>query len=131
MTENTTTTVKAPTKREVFLDLLDFVNSMDAGSFLTTDERIEYSAFITHEIDLLDRKHGGKTTKSKSQIENDGIKENIAVVLGSDALTATAVAASLDLTVQKISALLRQMVDDGAVVRTESKGKVKTTFSLV
>lgn len=59
---------------------------------------------------------------SKHQVENEGIKAQILGILG-DGMTATQVGAELGISVQRASALLKQMVDGGAVTKGKD-GKV-------
>ena len=67
---------------------------------------------------------------TKTQKENVGIKADILAVLEEKgALTATAVGNELAISCQKASALLKQMVDNGEVVKAKD-GKV-TVFSAV
>lgn len=59
---------------------------------------------------------------SKHQVENEGIKAQILGILG-DGKTATQVGAELGISVQRASALLKQMVDGGTVAKGKD-GKV-------
>lgn len=92
----------------------------------------EMSAFIAHEIELLENRKSGKG-QTKTQKENEGVKAVIADVLAeADAkMTVTELIGDERLssyTNQKISALLRQMVGDGRVTKT-IEGK-KAYFAL-
>ena len=75
-----------------------------------------------------------KNTKSKEQIANDGIKEQIVAYLRNGSAVAASVAAALSITTQKASALCRQLVDEGKAsvkdVKVKGKGSVKE-YSLV
>jgi predicted Rossmann fold nucleotide-binding protein DprA/Smf involved in DNA uptake len=115
------------TKRERFLELRTLV---EGESIRVGEDMSDLLGFIDHEIDLLARKHSTKSGKTPAQVENDAIKATLADVLSevSSGARATELAAELGLSVQKVSALLRQMVADGVVVRTTEK-KV-TTFTL-
>ena len=81
----------------------------------------EMMAFINHEIELLDaRKNKGMT---KTQKENEGVKAVIAEVLAESESKKTVTELISDerlsgYTNQKISALLRQMVEAGKVVKS-------------
>ena len=84
--------------------------------------------FIAHEINLLERK-SGKASMTKTQKENVNIMEQIKVALEAigKPVTISELMAS-DLTMgnysnQKLSALIRQLVKAGEVVRTEDKKK--------
>lgn len=89
-------------------------------------------AFIDHEIELLDKKSGAKKKPTATQIANEGTKETILTVLGTDGMTASEVlAASEDfegMSNQKISNLLHQLTKDGKVVNFKD-GK-KSLFKL-
>lgn len=81
--------------------------------------------FINHELELLEKKNGsGKMTKG--QIENEKIKESVAEVLFNHGKAIQIkdlqnLSGMENYSNQKLSALLRQMVKDGMVVRTEEK----------
>lgn len=76
------------------------------------------------------RKATARKGLTKVQKENVGIKADILAVLEErGALTATAVGEALGISCQKASALLKQMVDNGEVVKAKD-GKA-TVFSAV
>ena len=84
--------------------------------------------FINHELELLDRKNSADKKPTAQQVANDGIKSAIAEGMTPNRLyTVTEIqkeiAECADLSNQRVSALLRQMVLDGVVVRTEDKRK--------
>lgn len=81
-------------------------------------------AFIDHEVDLLDRK-SAKSGQTKTQKENVAVKEQIVSALADLAKPSTVseIMVAVPLSNQKISALLRQLVNEGKVVRTEEKKK--------
>jgi hypothetical protein len=121
---------KRITKRDRFAQLAVVVSKAASQGIITVDEHDALQGFMKHEVALLTKKHGGNGVKTKSQRINDGIKVKIATELAKspEGIKATPLGQSLDLSVQKVSALLRQMVADGAVVRDDS-GK-DTLFSL-
>lgn len=89
--------------------------------------------FAKAQIALLDKRKTATRGASKTQIENAGIKELIVSnleTLEGEGATATEIAESMDISVQKATQLVKQLVDAGTIVRTEGKGKVKTTFSV-
>jgi hypothetical protein len=94
-------------------------------------ENPQMVAFIDHELELLDRKASGKKP-TKTQEENKVLKEEVLAVLSDTGLTVTEVQNKSnvlgDLSNQKVSALLRQLVEDGLVVKTIDKKK--SFFSL-
>ena len=88
-------------------------------------DNAEMVAFIDHEIELLDKKSFNKKA-TKTQEANVGIKSTILAVLeGSKSMTITemqgASAELSKLSNQKVSALVRQLVDAGDVVRIIDK----------
>lgn len=84
--------------------------------------------FVTHEIELLDRKHS-KTSQTKTQKENELIKESIVKVLTEIDRPVTITELqneSAEMEVysnQKLSALLKQLVQSGIVTKTIDKKK--------
>lgn len=67
----------------------------------------------------LAKRGSGSRGKTKTQKENEGLKENIMELLADGGLTATEVAEAIDVTVHKATALLKQLVDDGKLVRVK------------
>jgi hypothetical protein len=116
---------KKMTKREV-------INAMLANEVVSANE--VWVGYLTNELALLDKKSANKKP-SKTQVANEGIKDLIEDVLSASdkALTVTEILASgvfEPLTSpQKISALLKQMVEAGKVIKTVEK-KV-SRFSVV
>ena len=110
------------TKREMF-ERIALVNAEDE----------EIVAFCNHELELLANR---KTSKSptKNQKANEGIMDVIAEALADagDPITVTELITNYDalngFTNQKISALLRKMVEAGRVVKS-TDGK-KAVFAL-
>ena len=83
--------------------------------------------FISHELELLTKKNSSERKPTAVQKENEGVKEIILATLTTTPMTITdmqkANAELAELSNQKMSALLRQMVIDEKVVRTEDKKK--------
>ena len=110
---------KKITKKEIF------------GMLLKVDEVASneiFVNFINHELELLDRK-SSKSTVSKTQIENEKIKKAIVVALTEIAkpVTITELQELNDemsnYSNQKLSALLKQLVENNQVVKTIDKKK--------
>ena len=86
------------------------------------------SEFIAHEIGLLSKKNSGEKKLTDQQVANEAIKTAIveAMVPGTT-YTITdiikSVPACADLTNQRVSALMRQLIEAKVVVRTEDKRK--------
>ena len=105
------------TKKEMFAEI---------ASLLSDNE--EVVAFCEKNIEVLSRKRAKSDKPSKRQIENEGIKSEIAGVLSDEGKTVTEIVKALDnaYTSQKVSALLRQM--DG-VTKEVVKGKSLFTIA--
>lgn len=80
----------------------------------------DFVAFIDHEIELLQKKSTNKKA-TKTQIENEGIKETILAVLTDEGATVTEIQSKDDtlasLSNQRVSALLRQLIADEKAVK--------------
>ena len=103
--------------------LKDFYN--DIIALATENGRDDLVTFCEDRIEKLGRKSTSKKP-TKTQVENEGIKDTIIEVLGEVApATATMIATDprVNISNQKVTALLKQLVTDGKVVRTEEKGK--------
>ena len=93
-----------------------------------TKEQIE---FLEKRIEITKKKNasgsGENAKPTKTQLENEGIKNTIVSVLTTTPTTITdLIKSSADLagyTNQKVSALLTQLLKERRVVRTEVKGK--------
>ena len=112
---------KKPTKAQMFKQILDNYD-------LTPAEQ----EFVKHEMELLAKKNSADKKPTAQQVANDGIKS--AIVDGMESAKAytitdiiKSVPACADLTNQRVSALMRQLVESGAVVRTEDKRKAYFT----
>lgn len=91
-------------------------------------------AVMLHEIELLEKKNSYKSTKpTATQVANEGIKADILAVMTAEPnrlFTATELvkAVNPELSNQRISALVNQLVDEGKVAKTVDKRK--SYFSL-
>ena len=87
--------------------------------------------FIDHELDLLAKKSANKKP-TKTQEENEGIKVEILSVLDKVGMTVTEIQSKSavlgNLSNQRVSALLRQLIAEDKVVKTVDKKK--SYFSL-
>lgn len=118
------------------------ITKKEVVEMMLADENIKgnevYVAYLKNELELLKKKSANKKA-TKNQTENVEIKEVIIEVLGRMgkgrageiqlAVQATDKEKYATLTNQRTSAILKQMIDDGTVVKTVDK-KV-STFSLV
>ena len=112
---------KKMTKREMFEQI--------KRNYDLTQAEID---FIDHELELLAKKNSADKKPTKVQVENEGIKSEIleGMEVGK-AYTITdlikEVPAIAELSNQRVSALVRQLVADGSVVRSEEKRKAYFT----
>ena len=105
------------TKREYYAQIREIVA-----------ENEELVAFVDHEVELLDKKNSRKSNKpTKTQVENEGIKAQIAEVLGAEPQTASQIAEAVGYSTAKVASLLKQMEN---VTKTPAKGKNPTTYSI-
>lgn len=129
----TNTNATKVTKLQKFAMLRNWMQEIEtANSEATIELSAEQSAEITMLFDFIDRemellrnkssKSGGKPTKT--QAANEGVKEQILGILAEGRMTATEVGNTLGISVQKASALLRQLKEENKVVRIEEKKKV-------
>ena len=93
----------------------------------TASNYAEVIAFIDHEIELLNRKNSAEKKPTAQQVANDGIKQAILDGMTPNRLyTVTEIIKEIpacgDMTNQRVSALLRQMMPE-KIVRTEDKRK--------
>ena len=85
--------------------------------------------FCYDRIEKLSRKSASGSKKpTKTQVENEGIKNTIVEVLTEldvpTSVTTIATDPRVGVSNQKVTALLKQLKEEGRVVRTEEKGKV-------
>ena len=116
-----TSTVKKLTKRDRFEALLK-LSEVQADPAMVD--------FINHEIDLLARKNAGDKKPTANQIANDGYKDIIFAELSANPdklYTVTELIKTVDglgdLSNQRVSALLRQMIDANGVEKIVDKRK--------
>ena len=88
----------------------------------------EVIAFIDHEVELLNRKNSSEKKPTAQQTANEVIKAEILETMEPNRLyTITeiqkCVPSCAELSNQRVSALVRQLKDEGKVVRTEDKRK--------
>lgn len=106
---------------------------MTQREFLTAVKDAEVSeeikAFAAHAIEKLDDTNKKRQEKaSKKALENAPIMDQIVNdILTTEPKTASDVAAALDVSVQKASALLRAIVAEGRATQTETKVPKKGT----
>ena len=84
--------------------------------------------FIDHELELLAKKNSADKKPTAQQTANDGIKAEILEGMAEGKLYTITdlikeIPACADLTNQRVSALVRQLKDEGSVERVEEKRK--------
>lgn len=107
------------TKKDNFMELL----TLDE-----VKENARLVEFIQHEIELLNRKNSSEKKPTAQQVANDGIKQAILDGMEENRLyTITEIQKNIaecsELSNQRVSALVRQLKDEGLVIRTEDKRK--------
>ncbi len=104
------------TKREMFEMAINVIAETVAP------EKDELIAGLEHEIELLSRRKSSPKGMTKTQKENEGLKEEIfAFIDKGGAKRANDVANQFGITVQKASALLNQMVKIGTLEKVTEK----------
>ena len=116
---------KKITKKEMFLQVIALAQGEEIS--VSLDEIME---FARHEIDLLNKKASSKSKKEKANdAENVRLSDLILEVLldFKGALTISEIMAKNDelgdLSNQKVSALMKKLVDGGQVVKSVNKGR--------
>ncbi len=86
----------------------------------------EVIAHATSSLEKLDARNAARKEKpSKKSLENEPIKAKIAEVLTDEPKTASEIASEVEISVQKASALLRQMNVTVTDVKVKGKGTQK------
>ena len=112
--------MKKMTKREKF-EMLMAISEVHSNPIL--------SEFIAHELELLAKKNASEKKPTAQQVANEGLKQTIvdALMENGGLMTVTDIQKSCEklaeLSNQRISALLRQLITDGKVERVEDKRK--------
>lgn len=122
-TKTTSTTTRKPTKRQMFEGLL-------AIPTLTQEQK----DFINHELELLAKKNSADKKPTAQQAANEAVKTAILDGMEVNRLyTITELIKEIpecaDMTNQKVSALVRQLVDADSIAKTVDKRK--SYFSLI
>jgi len=125
------------TQRERFIQLRDIVeasltstDSVDSDAIL----RSELLGFIDTRIEVLDRKRSTSKGLTKEQLANEIVKKDMMIILegpdglNEDGVRAGDMAKALDISTQKATALLNQLVKDEYVIRKKT-GKVTLFYA--
>ena len=114
--------IKTMTQREFFKKAIAIFNEV---------ENEEMKAYAESAIEKLDARNAKKSsTPSKTQVENESIKKEILEYLeGKSESVSSVIGLALGYSTSKISALMKQLADEGKVTVTDvkipKKGKVK------
>ena len=116
------------TKKDFYMEMVEIFQELGKG---------EYVEFCNHQIELLDNKASGSKGLTKIQKENETIKdmilEELAKHQGDNGITITELLKQSDvlsnyvtvegknITNQKLSALMKKLVDEKTVSRTTDK----------
>ncbi len=120
-----TNKTKKPTKRDNFNTLLEL------AEVKSNPKLVE---FINHEIELLDKKNSSEKKPTAQQTANEGIKQAILDKMEEGKMyTITEIIKTVpecaDLTNQRVSALMRQLIEAKLVERVEDKRKAYFTLA--
>ena len=107
----------AKTKREYFAELKNIVA-----------DNADLVAFIDHEVELLDKKNAAPKKATQKQLENESYKDVILANL-TKPMTCGEIQKDIlgdyqtekPLTVQRVSAVLAQLVEDNSIVKSYDK----------
>ena len=117
----TNTSNRKPTKRDRF-------NALLAIPAVAADA--ELVEFINHEVELLDRKNSAERKPTPKQTENAGFKSDIldwaeagVQYTAGDFVKGVPSIVEAGISVNRVTAMLTQLVNDGALVKTVDKRK--------
>ncbi len=117
----TNTSNRKPTKRDNFNTLL---------AIPAVAENADLVAFIEHEVELLDKKNSAERKPTPKQTENAGFKSDIldwaeagVQYTAGDFVKGVPSIVEAGISVNRVTAMLTQLVNDGAFVKTVDKRK--------
>lgn len=109
----------AKTKREYFTELKGIVS-----------DKKELVDFINHELELLDKKNAAPKKATKNQLDNEKFKDIILNAIGDKSMTVSEMQKDIfndTLSNQRVTAIVKQLVEDNSLVRTVVKRKAYFT----
>ena len=129
------------TRREMFVRISDFIASVESDEEDFQKKQAEMVDFINHQIEMLDnrKKSGGDSEKklSKEQEQNLVFSEHIWEQMEAERSYSTSdlmkelpvveeflETTGKEMSTQKMSSLMKSLVDDGRVIKTTEKRKV-------
>ncbi len=108
------------TKRESYAKIREIVK-----------DNAELVAFIDHEVELLNKKNNAPKKPTEKQVENEKLKDIILAEMSDKPMTVTEmqtnISALADLSNQRVSAIVKQLVEDNSLIRTVVKRKAYFT----
>ena len=108
------------------VDKFGAIKEMLNGNSVENFSVADAVAFLDERIAITEKKNanGGERKPTKTQLENEGIKEQILSVMSTNPMTIGEIGKAIGIdSNQKVSALVTQLLKAGKVVRTEVKGK--------
>lgn len=106
------------TKRENYASIREIVEKLG---------RTDLVEFVDHEVELLNKKNNAPKNPTAKQLENEKLKDVILAEMGDKPMTITEmqtnISALSELSNQRVSAIVKQLVEDNSLVRTVVKRK--------
>lgn len=121
--------VKKLVKKDYYKALLRYLEANPDVQFIDGIPVDQMKEFANHEIELLDKKNASDKKPTKQQQENEKLKKTLLeTMVGKNLYTITEmmkfpISVEKDLSNQRISALMKDMIKDELVERIEDKRK--------
>jgi len=110
------------TKRENYASIREIVEKLG---------RTDLVEFVDHEVELLNKKNNAPKKPTEKQVANEKLKDVILAEIGDKPMTVTEmqtnISALADLSNQRVTAIVRQLVEDNSLIRTVVKRKAYFT----
>ena len=110
------------TKRENYASIREIVEKLG---------RTDLVEFVDHEVELLNKKNNAPKKPTEKQVANEKLKDVILAEIGDKPMTVTEmqtnISALADLSNQRVSAIVKQLVEDNSLIRTVVKRKAYFT----
>lgn len=119
---------KRITKTDRFTTLRTLVNLAAISELVDASEAEGLTTFIDHEIALIAKRHNGSKPNPKVEAEKRAVRHEILNAIAAGNHRASEIAGYADMSVQKVTANLRQMVAAGEVTRTMDKKVARFTL---
>ena len=106
------------TKRENYASIREIVEKLG---------RTDLVEFVDHEVELLNKKNNAPKNPTAKQLENEKLKDVILAEIGDKLMTITEMQTNIpalsELSNQRVSAIVKQLVEDNSLIRTVEKRK--------